>query len=266
MCLIVIDWRPQQHLLVSANRDEFHARPSAAMHYWDEHPHILAGRDLQQGGSWLALSTQGRFAALTNIRAPHLETQHKRSRGDWVIRAMNTPSWSAFIAQLQHEYADYGPFNLLFGDQQQLFYCHNTPAFHYQALDAGYYTLSNAHLNSHWPKSFLAAQQLHRWQQYTDTHTDTHTDRQATPVAILNRTHAFSDTQLPSTGVPILWERMLSAQHILNPQYGTRCSTGIALYPNYTDVDEYEYAANGEKTRQFSHRIAHVNKPSIKSK
>lgn len=254
MCLIVIDWRPQQHLLVSANRDEFHARPSAAMDHWDEYPHIIAGRDLQQGGSWLAVSTEGRFAALTNIRAPHLTTSNKRSRGEWVIRAMNAQDWPSLLEALQQEHAAYGPFNLLFGDQQQLFYCRNTPRFHYQALSAGYYTLSNAHLNSPWPKSLLAAEQLHHWQQHANHHT--------TPVGILNRTQPFTDTQLPSTGVPMMWERLLSAQHIIHPQYGTRCSTGIALTANYTEVAEHQYAPNGEQTRQYLHRITHVNKSS----
>ncbi len=258
MCLIVIDWRPNQHLLVSANRDEFHARPSAVMQRWPEAPHIIAGRDLQQGGSWLALSEHGRFAALTNIRAPQLDTPHKRSRGDWVIRAMNAPSWPNFIQQLHEEHGGYGSFNLLFGDQHQLFYCHNTPTFHYQALEAGYYTLSNAHLNSHWPKSVLAAQQLHQWQQRADRH--------ITPVGILHRTHAFADKQLPNTGVPLLWERLLSAQHILNPQYGTRCSTGIALYADYTDVEEHTFQPNGEITQQFFAKIRRVNMPPNQDK
>lgn len=252
MCLIVLDWRPNQHLLVSTNRDEFHARPSAAMHAWPEQPHIVAGRDWQQGGSWLALSTQGRFAALTNIRTPHSNSSPRQSRGDWVIRAMNAHSLPQLIEQLKQQHTAYGPFNLLFGDHQHLFYCHNTPTFQYQALRAGYYTLSNAHLNSAWPKSVLAAQQLHQWK-----HTP---HRTATPVALLNRQQPFADNRLPKTGVPVTWERMLSAQHIINPQYGTRCSTGIALYPGYTDVEERQYDPNGQQTGRFVQRILHVNK------
>src|SRR4030081_918356 len=86
MCLVLVVWRVHPHYgcLVAANRDEFHARPTAPAGWWPDHPQILAGRDLQAGGTWLGITREGRFAAVTNFRDPSDKRSTARSRGTLV--------------------------------------------------------------------------------------------------------------------------------------------------------------------------------------
>ncbi|MDO9321313.1 MAG: NRDE family protein, partial [Pseudomonas sp.] len=117
MCLIVFAWRPGHAvpLLVAANRDEFYARPSAALAHWDEQPGIYAGRDLQAGGTWLGVGPQGRFAALTNLRDP-AQPLGARSRGELPAGFLSSQLPPAeFLAELQSKASEFSGFNLLVG-------------------------------------------------------------------------------------------------------------------------------------------------------
>ncbi|WP_084644774.1 NRDE family protein [Oceanobacter kriegii] len=225
MCLIVLDWQPTQAdwLLLVANRDEFHARPTAAMAPWPDQPHILAGRDLQQGGSWLGINRSERFAALTNVRDGHAGPEvDKRSRGELVCDYLNSDATPQQFAEQLHASADrYGRFNLLVGNRHTLWYICNWPHFTARPVAPGLQVLSNAHLNSDWPKARQALNQL--WQQR----------QQGTrsPSQLLNHVlsdpRRWPDSHLPDTGVPLAWEQLLSAQKIISPEYGTRCSTVV---------------------------------------
>ena len=222
MCLIVFDWKPGQRLVLSANRDEFFHRPSAPLSVWEEYPQLIAGRDLEQGGTWLGVSREYRVAALTNVRAPGIAPANPRSRGHLAMEFLtgDQPA-AAQAASLQDKSGEYAPFNLLLGDRDELWFVSNHPHWQCRLLPPGLYGLSNASLNTPWPKTQLAMQQLQNWLQ--------HPDDLRSLAGLLNRREPFADHELPATGVPQEWERLLSAQFIQAPGYGTRCSTGLWL-------------------------------------
>ena len=99
-------------LIIAANRDEFHARPTASSHFWEHHPDLLAGTDLQAGGTWLGVTRNGNIAGLTNIRAPGTDRSDAMTRGDLVINALlNQHSWTSHTQQLQASADQYNGFN-----------------------------------------------------------------------------------------------------------------------------------------------------------
>jgi uncharacterized protein with NRDE domain len=220
MCLIVFAWQshPQYPLVVAANRDEFHARPTAAANFWHDYPHILAGRDLEQGGTWLGISTHGQFSALTNMRDPHAQ-QGTRSRG-FLVRDFLTSTQSPefFYRQLQSNLHHYSPFNLLLGDSKQLYYTNHLGNF--EQLTPGVYALSNAGIDTPWPKAIHGKQALVN-ALYQPLNHETLFD-------VLADTNTAADNELPDTGVGLILERMLSARFIISSDYGTRCSTLVS--------------------------------------
>ncbi|WP_419812230.1 NRDE family protein [Bacterioplanoides sp.] len=245
MCLIAFDWQAEkQQLVLVANRDEFYQRPSQALHPWPEYPALYAGKDLQQGGTWLGVTQQRRFAALTNIRAPGHDPEQPLSRGnlvlDFLTSELNAETW---LQQLASTAQRYGLYNLICFDGTNLWYSHNHPEFHYQKLSSGLYGLSNAHLNTPWPKTELAKQQLAAWQHQT---------AEPVPADLLNRRLPFADEQLPQTGVPLAWEQLLSSQFILSPQYGTRCSTSLHITSQQLIINEILWQDSGEQ-QQITH-------------
>lgn len=217
MCLILFAWRshPQHRLLLAANRDEFYRRPALPAHWWDDAPHILAGRDLEQGGTWLGVTRSGRFAALTNVRNPSARPG-PRSRGHLVRDFLDSDSSPAdFIARLRHRASDYSPFNLLLGDGEQLHYTNHHGEW--RQLQPGIYGLSNATLDTPWPKVLSGKQQLAALMT-----------REPQPELLFgmlaDRTEA-GDDELPDTGIDRVLEKSLSARFIHRDGYGTRCST-----------------------------------------
>jgi uncharacterized protein with NRDE domain len=118
MCLIALAWRqvPGQPLVLLGNRDEFYARPAAAVRFWDDAPHILAGRDEQEGGTWLGVTRAGRWAALTNYREPGGMQPGELSRGKLVADFLKGDADPlAFLAAVSAEASRYNGFNLLVG-------------------------------------------------------------------------------------------------------------------------------------------------------
>ena len=243
MCLMAFDWQAEhKRLILAANRDEFYQRPTKALHSWSEHPGLYAGKDLQQGGTWLGITQNQRFAALTNIRAPGHEPENALSRGNLVLDFLTSElSGEAWLQQLANTAMRYGLFNLICYDGEFLWYSHNHPTFHCQQLSSGLYGLSNAHLNTPWPKTELAKQQLAEWLQHS------HDDM---PADLLNRRLPFPDEQLPNTGVPLEWEQRLSSQFILSPHYGTRCSTALVINDQQWQIKETVWQNNGEKASE----------------
>jgi len=218
MCLIVVGWRvhPDFPLIVAANRDEFYARPTAIADYWPESSDVFGGRDLEAGGTWLGITRSGRFAAVTNVREPGA-AKGLFSRGK-LTQAFLTGCQSAaeYVTQLNMD--DYSGFNLLVGDGNSLWYCSNRSSAP-QELAPGIYGLSNHLLDSPWPKLLTArlgfAQAL-----------DQLPDR-APLFAILADDEIVPDGELPDTGVPLEWERRLSAIFVRSADYGTRASTVV---------------------------------------
>ena len=153
MCLVVFAWRPENHqpLLLLANRDEVHARPSAALAQWGDQPRIYAGRDLEAGGTWLGIAPQGRFASLTNIRDTALPLG-EQSRGALVsdyLAGQQSPQ--VYLQAVAAELAQYSGFNLLVGDRHSLWYLSSTQPRPIR-LSPGVYALCNASLDTPWPK------------------------------------------------------------------------------------------------------------------
>lgn len=222
MCLITFAYRvhPQYRLLLIANRDEFYRRPSLPAGFWRDHPAILGGRDLEGGGSWLALSKTGRFATVTNFREGIKEPAQK-SRGILVkgfIEANDTPE--EWVARHKPEFGEFNGFNLLLGAPESLYYTSNRSDLSVE-LTPGIYSLSNHLLDSPWPKAEYAKAQLR-------TAIETEKLDAKSLVETLARRRPFADHQLPSTGIPLEMERTLSAPFIQSQDYGTRCTTVIA--------------------------------------
>jgi len=224
MCLILLAWQthPDYPLVVAANRDEFFARPSAAAGFWKETPEILAGRDLQGGGTWLGVSRGLRFSALTNYREGAKQRADAPSRGALVVDFLTGESDpESYLEALSRRGADYNGFNLLVGDGQRLgYYTNKEPCPRW--LSPGIYGLSNHLLDTPWPKlsaakaAFAAAlAQL----PSTPSFFELLADREIVP-----------DTHLPETGVPIEWERILSAVFVASPDYGTRASSLLTMH------------------------------------
>jgi uncharacterized protein with NRDE domain len=221
MCLILIAYRCHQTypLLVVANRDEFYDRPAAPLAFWEDHPNLIAGRDLKAGGTWLGMTTTGRFAGLTNYRDPAQQRPSAPSRGHLVSAYLQGKEPAhAYLERLAPQAKAYNGFNLLVGDGDNLFYYSNLEGPP-RALTPGLYGLSNHFLNTPWPKVERGRAALaHILAEYTDP-----TPEQLLSI-LTDRTPA-PDTALPQTGIPLDWERWLSPLFITTPDYGTRAST-----------------------------------------
>ncbi len=221
MCLIAFAWQVNdQPLLLLGNRDEFHARPTRAAQFWakEGQPDLLAGKDLQAGGSWLGVTRSGRFAALTNVRAPGAQRDGK-SRGHLIHNYLTGElDPHTYLQGLQAEADAYADFNLLVGNRDELWHFHSRYA-QLLPVPPGIHGLSNASLDSPWPKTRRLCADL-------ESHLDAD---DATLLALLARCERYPDDQLPDTGISQDWERMLSAAFIVSPEYGTRASTVLRL-------------------------------------
>ncbi len=221
MCLIVFAWRPThpQPLIVAANRDEFYARPTQALAQWADAPQVYAGRDLEAGGTWLGISADGRFAALTNIRDPQLP-QGRRSRGELVAQFLSgQASMDDYLAQVADRAGEYGGFNLLLGDGSQLWYLNSGDA-QPMRLDEGVYGLSNAGLDTPWPKLIKTRAGLAAHLHKPDP---------AALIALLSDPAQAPAAQLPDTGVGLATETLLSSTFIASANYGTRASSVLIV-------------------------------------
>ena len=255
MCLIVFAWRVNAEipLAVSANRDEFYERPSLADPFWEDHPEIFAGRDLLAGGTWMGLGRAGRFAALTNIRNPSKNNPAAESRGQLVSDFLAQDiSLQCYAERLEATHQRYNGFNLLFGDREQLVYF-NSDIAHCRSLEAGVYALSNAQLDTPWPKTRSATLNMKRWlAQPGDA---------ASLAALLSDRSLAADCDLPETGIADDLERALSAQFIDIDGYGTRCSTGIAVHRSGTAEFFEQSFEQGQATLATSQKLEGFRAP-----
>src|SRR5574343_1463955 len=216
MCLIVIGWRvhPQYPLVVAANRDEFYARPSTTIERWPDATQVLGGRDLEAGGTWLGITNSGRFAAVTNVREPGM-AKGKRSRGA-LTRDFLRAGESAAKHAAQIDGAQYSGFNLLLGDGEALLYCSNRDGPP-RLLAPGIYGLSNHLLDSPWPKLVAARERFAAALRGLPD--------ESAFFDLLGDQTIVADENLPATGVPIEWERLLSATFVKSENDGPRAST-----------------------------------------
>ena len=208
MCLIVVGVGASARypLLVAANRDEQHARPTQIAAWWSDAQSVLGGRDLLAGGTWLAIDDRGRFAAVTNIRDPERPVG-LRSRGSLVADYLSSGDSAAqYAGRAMRDGAAFGPFNLLLFDGRELHFASNrAPA---ARLDEGLHAFSNAPPGTEWPKTASALAQAEPLLAHTD------------PVEPLFALLADRDDAAGP-------ERYQRAHFVVGPTYGTRCSTVV---------------------------------------
>lgn len=227
MCLILFAYNvhPSYRLILAANRDEFYDRPSAPADFWIKNPQVLAGMDLKEKGTWLGVTMQGKFAAITNYRDPASLKSDAPSRGKLVSRYLTGLSDSGkYLKTITKKAQDYNGFNLLIGDENDLFVYSNRSAA--QKLPPGIYGLSNRLLDTPWPK-------VTRGKKMLKTALAAKGDElEEALFTLLADSHVPPDSQLPETGVNLEWERILSPIFITSQFYGTRYSTILLVGKN----------------------------------
>lgn len=238
MCILFVALKAHAEypLIICANRDEFHHRPTEAAHFWNDNSQLLAGKDLEAGGTWLGVNQLGSIAGLTNIRDPELIQSDMKSRGELAIKALSSGGLDE--AWLQRYSPFYNPFNLLFGDEKAL-YCFDSRLRLYSQLSPGFHSISNGALDDIWPK-------MARGSQAIESHITTNREPSiAALLAIMTDGTQAPDDELPQTGVSLEWERHLSSIYIQHQEYGTR-STTIIMKDNQGKVHFAEVRYDGK--------------------
>jgi uncharacterized protein with NRDE domain len=247
MCLLIFAHRvcPRYPLLVAANRDEFHARPTAPAQFWEDYPQLLAGRDLEQGGTWMGVTRNGRFAAITNYRDPARTAPAPRSRGELPLAYLTGRlAPEAYLQQLQPRAQEYAGFNLLLGDANNLWYFSNSgmpESDSPRPLEPGIYGLSNAQLDTPWPKVSLGRHKLQVLLQgaYIPDHDSLRN--------LVGDRLPANPTLLASQGLQGEMDQLLSSQFITTGSYGTRSSTSMWYDANgMCHWREQSFDASGE--------------------
>ncbi|MCP8616259.1 NRDE family protein [Salirhabdus salicampi] len=251
MCLITFAYKAHKkyNLIVAANRDEFYERPTAPAQYWDDAPHILAGRDLHRMGTWMGVTKQGKFAALTNYRNGEEKQATKRSRGELVKDfLMDDETPVSYLEKVQMRKGQYPGFNLLVGDHNGLYYYSNINDTIY-TLEPGIYGLSNHFINSPWPKVIKGKKGLERCLKCSNS------VMEDCLFSSLQRAESPPDEQLPQTGIPLEWERKLSPIFIKTDTYGTRASTLLFITDKQIQFTERTFEGEKYKDRNFTFYI-----------
>ena len=249
MCLILLAWhaRADYPLVLAANRDEVHTRPAASAAWWSR-PRILGGRDLSAGGAWLAVTPDGRFAALTNYRDPTRQRPNAPSRGELVPMILDQRRSVTEQLQELHRIAPaYNDFNVLFSDDEQVA-VYESAIDRGRVLEPGVYGLSNHLLDTPWPKVVSAKAAL--------AAALTRLPDEDALLELLRDDRPADDHELPRTGLSLEWERLLSSAFIRSDEYGTRCST-IVLIDRVGEAQftEWTWSASGALAGQSDFRF-----------
>lgn len=247
MCLILVAWRVHADFpcIVAGNRDEYHRRPTAAAHWWADRPQILAGRDLTADGTWLGMTRSGRFAALTNFRSPAPPRLDAPSRGT-VVRDVLASSCTVDeeLRLLESIGAAHNGFNVLFSDGARLGIFESNRRMG-RELPPGIYGLSNHLLDTPWPKVEHAKSRLRTALQDLPDPSGL--------LRLLRDDRPAPDDLLPSTGLSLAWERLLSSAFIRGEEYGTRSSTLVRIDRHgMVAFDEWSWDPAGRETGKVS--------------
>lgn len=243
MCIIFI--AVEQHrrypLIIAANRDEYHARPSEAMRYWPDQPGILAGRDGRAGGTWFGVNTRGRIAAVTNRRPAGPAGTGARSRGELPARFLRgsdtVEDYGEFLRAARR---DFSPFNLIYGEPGQL-YCFASAEAAGRRLESGFHSISNGALDDPWPKMSRGARLLKA--------------RIAGGREV--RSGDLARMMKDRTRAAGADAARFSPIFVTGARYGTRTTTLLFGARGRFDLYEYNYAANGAESgrRHYSMRV-----------
>lgn len=243
MCLIAVDWSPGSDtpLTLIANRDEYFARPTAPLYWW-EGAKVLAGQDLKDGGTWLGVTVSGRMAAITNYRAPHRFDPSRASRGDVVsryLRGSMTPM--AYCDQLKTQAHMYNDFNLLLYDGKSLL---GFESRHRKVIvpTTGVFALSNADFDTPWLKALTLKARLRKSLLKYESLQPSEDEL----LDLLSDQTVAQDELLPATGIPLDRERALSAAFIRATDYGTRASSLVRFWRRRVTFVERRFDASGQ--------------------
>jgi uncharacterized protein with NRDE domain len=259
MCLLLISWKthPRYRLVLAGNRDEFHERPAAPLGWWSDDARILAPRDLKANGTWLGVARSGRFGVVTNFRDLQAPADGAPSRGVLVPRFLTgATSPKEFLDDLRGAAPRYSGFNLLVGGPRALYYFSNrggTP----QVLAPGTYGVANHLLDTPWPKLTRTRGKFERLVSQPDVSADDLFN-------MLNDREIASDAELPNTGLPLFWERAVSAPFIVNERYGTRSSHVLLVERNgRTILHERRFDSAGVQTGATRFEFKSADVPEV---
>jgi len=259
MCLLVLAWRchPRYRLVLAANRDEYHARPAAGLAPWADAPRIVGGRDLQASGAWLAVDDVGRFGVVTNFREFGRRRRSAPSRGGLIPAYLSGDRAPGdWFRSLETDAPGYAGFNLLLGDARSLWYASNRADAFARELGPGIYGLSNEFLDTPWPK-LVRVRAGFRALLDSPTAADERALAAGLLAMLADREPAAAD-QLPAGDLSPEWARKLSAPFVLDPTYGTRCSTILTITNGGTlSIIERRFGADGDQTAE-AERVLNV--------
>jgi uncharacterized protein with NRDE domain len=250
MCVLAFGWKahPRWHLVMVGNRDELHARPTAALARWALPDQLIAGRDLQSGGTWAGVSEQGRFAVVTNLRGYGAPSAERASRGALVTDLL--AGEGRYADPDSADLDDFNPFNLIVADRERASFLSNRPDAVRSLLSPGLYGLSNGALDEPWPKTLRIKQMLLDWIVGSALE----------PHDLLD---GLGEDRLPDTGLAprepsdVPQEPILSPIFIRNPIYGTRCSTVVAIdVAGQGKIIERRYSSSGDVTGETALRFS----------
>ncbi|SNS49448.1 Uncharacterized conserved protein, contains NRDE domain [Ekhidna lutea] len=241
MCLITYAYKahPKYKFILAANRDEFYARPTAVAHWWEDHPEILGGRDLEAKGTWMAIHKNGRFAAVTNFRDIQNIKSDAQSRGDLPVNFLLSKERPTTYSRDVFSSGDkYNGFNLITLDQE-LAHVSNYDK-QVNMIDPGVYGLSNALLDTPWPKVEKSKREFNTLIKQPF--------KLEQLIEMMQDTETAPDDQLPETGLDYDREKAVSAMCIKTPDYGTCCSTALTIdYEGNVSFMEKSYAVGNRK-------------------
>jgi uncharacterized protein with NRDE domain len=256
MCLLVLAWRchPRYRAVIAANRDEFHARPAAPLAPWTDQPEVVGGRDLQAGGAWFAADQRLRFGIVTNFREFGRRRRSAPSRGGLIPAYLTTERSAAdTLRTFETDAPGYAGFNLLLADRDSLWYASNRADTFARELPPGIYGLSNEFLDTPWPKlvrvrsrftDLLAGAAEQDRGAFVGALLDLLADRETAPAELL-----------PAGELSPEWARKLSAPFVLDPEYGTRCSTILTAEDDELVLVERRFDAAGRVSGETEHRL-----------
>lgn len=251
MCIIflAVNEHRDYPLILLANRDEFQERPALNAHFWKEHPELLGGKDLKEGGTWLGLTKNGRISAITNHRDIPLHKEGRHSRGLLVLDyLLSETSPSLYLEELVQNRENYNPFNLLVGSVKELFVYSNI-SNKIDRIEKGLHGISNAFLNTPWPKITRGLDKFKSAIEKDSIKTEE-------LFSIMQDTAKAPDHLLPDTGVGLEKERFLSSIFLQSEVYGTR-STAVLLFDRNNTINFFEksYSPGGTVTDEQSFKI-----------
>jgi len=250
MCVAAFAWQAHQRwrLVAIGNRDEFHARPAAALAPWDDGSGILAGRDLQSGGTWLGVADSGRFALITNLRGYGERSPDRQSRGQLVTDLLTGSGGYGDPASAALD--DFNPFNLILADAERATFLSNRPRDIRTSLTHGIYGLSNGTLDEPWPKTLQLKAALLDWLNGDAVGFG--------PLFEALANESIADIGLhPSEPSDVPQEASETPVFIRSPIYGTRCSTVVAIdHEGIGTIIERRFSPEGEQTGETAFDFA----------